>query len=185
MALKALGTRRAKTVAKTLQEMLAQVFTASKTYAGRFDAEHFDVDYDGIVYRGDDIEYEDDVKEIYYSDRLAFEIPFKAQESNFCCGFFEIGEFRDRALSPDPDVSKALMTVYMAALALEYNMLYATTTTTQKVAKELLASVGFEDVATFKSKTTGSTITVHMKDFTGEKFLNPGDMNLTEFDFKE
>lgn len=179
MALKALAQRWAKPAAKTLSELLAQVFTASKEFSGTFSPEGFQVDYDAIVYNpiGD---IDDEGSDLHFSK------PFQGNEVEYCCGLLEIGSFRAAHFSKDPAVNSALMRVFMAALNEQYNMVMATTITSQKIPAEYLTEAGFVEVAQYKSKNTGSTITVWMKDFTsGPKELPEGDLDLTSFDWND
>lgn len=169
-------TQRVKS-AKTLSGMLAAALTASPEYPGIFHPKLFDMTPDGITYSSDG---EDDKP-----DDVEFNCPFGANASEYCCGLLEIGNLSSEPLDRDPDVAKALMQVWMAVIQKKYNMAFATTVATQKVARAYLEEAGFVPVATYKSKGTGATITVLMKDFTGIKEIPAGNLCLNDFEFCE
>jgi hypothetical protein len=179
--LKSLGTRRATKAAKTLSELLAEVFTASKLpqLRGKFYPEYFTIGEDGISY---DWDGEGDQKDDDYDGYESFDVPFECKPAEFCCGLLEIGNLADDNFTSDPAVNSVLMRVFMACLALEYNMVMATTITSQKVAAGYLAEAGFAAVAEYKSKSTGATITVWLNDLGAKKELPAGDLNLSNFE---
>lgn len=176
MALKSFAQRRSKIGAKTLPEMLAQVFTASSLYVGTFKPEKFSLNYESLEY--DPSPDGDDVPDGEYDEVLEFEIPFNSQPTAYCCGLLEIGNFVNERFTRDPEVNTAIMTVFMAAIAKQYRMVFGTIVTTQRGAEQYLTEAGFVSMADFKSKRTGTNITVLMKDFTGAEFLPGGDLDL-------
>lgn len=172
------ATQRIKP-AKTLSGMLAAVFTASTRYPGKFYPDLFELGYENLTYHGDGV---DDPKPDDFTEELIYSCPFGAHVSEYCCGLLEIGSLHSEVLDRDPDVAKALMQVWMSVIHTKYNMAFATTIATQKVARAYLEEAGFVPVATYKSKGTGATITVLMKDFTGIKEIPEGDLHLSNFD---
>jgi len=181
MALKAISRR---TSAKTLSQLLADVFTASKLYNGTFYPENFRIDYNSVSYEPG-YDWDDELKPGEYHQELNFSRPFNCQTAEYCCGLLEIGNLSDRNFTTDPAINSALMRVFMTCLAQEYNMVMATTIASQKIPAAYLAEAGFTPVAEYKSKGTGSIITVWFNELGAKKELPPGHLNLDDFEIFE
>lgn len=184
MAIKALAQRKAKPAVRTLADLLAQVFTDSKFFAGTFYPEGFQIDRDSIRYETDAIsDFHDHGTDA--SGGEEFVAPFDCTQTAYCCGLVEIGKFRDGGMTRDDAVNNALMRVFMACIGRAYNMVFATLVPAQKEIRTILLGVGFDSVAEYKSKGTGATITVLMRDAAANKDLPPGDLDLDYFNIDE
>lgn len=184
MALKGMAQRSAKQSVQTLSELLAQVFTASKIYQGKFYSEFFHIENTAICY---DPKFDDDDTKDHHNDYLQYLVistPFNSGAVKYCCGLLEIGNFRDDLiLTKDPKINAVLMRVFMAGIQEYYNMVFATVIPSQKTIRTMLENCGFQSVAEYKSKTTASMITVLFNDLSVHKELPEGDLKLCDFDW--
>lgn len=179
-------------VPKTLSELLAQAFTASKQYPGIFYPDGFllledgTIEYDLNYHLEESGEEDRDATDQEYDGNPSFERPFGASSSPYCCGLLEIGNFEFEGTNlnnMENSILTALMRVWMADLASAYTMIMATVVPTQQDAYKALELVDFDTAAIYKSKGTGNKITVLVKDFTDTKELPPGHINLTQREY--